>query len=231
MAKRGETKVDWVAVRERWETDPRQGYKWLIDEMGLDVISNTVGQRKRKEKWVKRVEAHNVNGAPTKYREEYVDQARRLCLLGAHNEELADFFSISTHTLNQWMHKHEDFSLAIKEGRQVADSKVAERLYERALGYSHPDTDIKVIDGEIVTTEIVKHYPPDTAAAFIWLKNRRPTQWRDKVEIDSKPTIALVDKEALNEIYQRELARAEQERQRMLERSGRFQLLEHDELT
>lgn len=31
-------------------------------------------------------------------------------------------------------------------------------------------------------TKITKHYPPDTAAAFIWLKNR--AGWRDKQDIE-----------------------------------------------
>lgn len=34
----------------------------------------------------------------------------------------------------------------------------------------------------VVTKEVVKHMPPDTAAAIFWLKNRRPDKWRDKVE-------------------------------------------------
>ena len=32
--------------------------------------------------------------------------------------------------------------------------------------------------------EIVKHYPPDTAALIFWLKNRQPGRWRYKAEID-----------------------------------------------
>lgn len=36
--------------------------------------------------------------------------------------------------------------------------------------------------GDVTITPIVKHYPPDTAAAFIWLKNR--AGWRDKQEVD-----------------------------------------------
>ena len=26
-----------------------------------------------------------------------------------------------------------------------------------------------------------EHYPPDTQAASLWLRNRQPRQWRDKV--------------------------------------------------
>ena len=34
--------------------------------------------------------------------------------------------------------------------------------------------------------KITREIPPDTAAAFIWLKNRRPDKWRDKHEEDLK---------------------------------------------
>ncbi len=27
----------------------------------------------------------------------------------------------------------------------------------------------------------VKHYPPDTQAASLWLRNRQPDKWRDKL--------------------------------------------------
>jgi hypothetical protein len=36
--------------------------------------------------------------------------------------------------------------------------------------------------GEPVLTTIVKHYPPDTNAASLWLRNRHPQRWRDKIE-------------------------------------------------
>lgn len=31
------------------------------------------------------------------------------------------------------------------------------KLFDKAVGYSHPDVDIRVIDGVIVKTELVKH--------------------------------------------------------------------------
>jgi hypothetical protein len=38
-----------------------------------------------------------------------------------------------------------------------------------------------------------KHYPPDTAAAIIWLKNRQPERWRDKIEQEVKVTKDVAD--------------------------------------
>lgn len=220
MAKRGETKLDWPAVRERWETDPRQGYKWLIEEMGLDITSGHMGQRRRDERWTKRKKGQL--GAPTKYREEYCEQALRLCLLGATNEELAQAFHVATSTIQEWINNHHDFSASVQEGRQIADAKVAERLYQRALGYEHDSEEIKVINDEVVRVPTRKQYPPDTAAAFIWLKNRRPSQWRDKQEIAHTADVTVRRTEELDEIYERRMLEMREKQARVENRTERL---------
>lgn len=121
-------------------------------------------------------------GRPTKYESKYNKQAEKLCKLGATDKELADFFEVAESTLNLWKLQHPKFSESIKKGKEIADAEVAEKLYKRATGYSHPDVDIKVINDKIVTTRLTKHYAPDTAAAIFWLKNRQKKKWRDKVE-------------------------------------------------
>jgi hypothetical protein len=45
--------------------------------------------------------------------------------------------------------------------------------------------------------KVKKYYPPDTAAAFIWLKNRRG--WKDKQELDHKTPIPIKFVEDLDE--------------------------------
>lgn len=127
-----------------------------------------------------------MTGRPTKYKEEYDEQAEKLCKLGATDAELADFFEVAESTLNLWKLEHTSFSEALKRGKKIADAEVAEKLFKRATGYSHEDVDIKVIDGEIVMTPLTKHYPPDTIAAIFWLKNRQKDKWRDKTEQDIK---------------------------------------------
>lgn len=119
-------------------------------------------------------------GRPTKYRIEYNEQAYKLCLLGHTDEELADFFEVHVSTIHQWKLDYPDFSDSIKKGKEIADAEVSKSLYHRALGYSHPDVDIKAVNGEIVETPVMKHYPPDATSAIFWLKNRQPKKWRDK---------------------------------------------------
>lgn len=129
------------------------------------------------------------NGRPTAFRQEYCEQAYKLCLLGATDEKLADFFNVSKQTVNVWKKAHPKFHEALKTGKEAADAEIAAALFHRAKGYSHPEDDIRTVstgqgNSEIVITPTIKHYPPDTQAATWWLKNRQPEAWRDKQEIE-----------------------------------------------
>lgn len=121
-------------------------------------------------------------GRPSSFLPEYAQQAEKLCKLGAIDKELADFFGVSEQTVNAWKQQFPEFLESIKRGKMAADSEVAERLYQRAMGYSHPDCHISNFQGEVTITPLTKHYPPDATSAIFWLKNRRPEQWRDKTE-------------------------------------------------
>jgi hypothetical protein len=57
-------------------------------------------------------------------------------------------------------------------------------LYQKALGYSHPEDKIFICDGDPVIVPTIKHYPPDTMAASLWLRNRKSSKWKDKTETD-----------------------------------------------
>lgn len=129
---------------------------------------------------------------PTKYKPEYAEQASKLCLLGATDKELADFFDVSEQTINAWKDKHPEFLESIKEAKSNLDRQVERRLFERATGYSHLDTKFATHEGSITDErEYIKHYPPDTTAAIFWLKNRQPESWRDKQEIESSGELKI----------------------------------------
>ena len=130
-------------------------------------------------------------GRPSKYKLEFVEQAQKLCALGATDIEIADFFEVEVRTLYRWKNQHDDFCQALKVAKEVADQRVERSLFARANGYEHDEVDIRVIQNEIVQTPIRKFYPPDTTAAIFWLKNRNPGQWRDKVEMEHKGGITV----------------------------------------
>lgn len=104
--------------------------------------------------------------------------------MGATDAEIAKAFDVTETTINNWKKKHTSFFESIKAGREEADAKVSHSLYERALGYSHEDVDIRVVESKIVKTPIIKHYPPDPTSMIFWLKNRRPKQFREKQDVE-----------------------------------------------
>lgn len=123
-------------------------------------------------------------GRPSLYRDEYAERARKICLLGATDAELASFFDVAESTINLWKIEHPIFSESITRGKLIADAEVADRLYQRAIGYSHKAEKIMIVANQVVREEYTEHYPPDTPAASLWLRNRQPTKWRDKVQTE-----------------------------------------------
>lgn len=120
---------------------------------------------------------------PTRYRAEYAEQARKLCRLGATDVEIGDFLGVSDKTVRNWRSRHPAFAEAVRDGKQMADAEVADKLFRRATGYSHEAVKIFNAEGSALVVPYTEHYPPDTVACIFWLKNRRPDLWRDKQEL------------------------------------------------
>ena len=118
-----------------------------------------------------------AGGRPSAYKKEFDSIAAKMCELGATDIDLADAFKVDVRTINRWKVKHKGFCQSLRVGKEHPDNQVERSLFLRATGYSHEDTDIRVIDGSIVETQIIKHYPPDTRAALAWLYNRKPDKW------------------------------------------------------
>lgn len=118
-------------------------------------------------------------GRPTKYSTAYNQQAYKLCLLGATDQEMADFFDVVEDTISEWKNRYPSFKAAVKKGKLIADAEVASALYQRAIGYEHNDVHIAVHEGKPVITPIKKKYAPDTKAALAWLNVRQNTKWRE----------------------------------------------------
>ena len=123
-------------------------------------------------------------GRPEEYMPEYAEQAYKLCLLGASDAVLADFFEVSEMTINNWKKRYDDFYLSLREGKTQADANVAKSLYHRALGYSHPEDKIFNDSGTPLIVPTTKHYPPDTTAIQLWLLNRQPKLWKDRKSLE-----------------------------------------------
>ena len=169
---------------------------------------------------VGKAKAAPARGRPTLYRADYAEQARRLSLLGQTDAEMAAFFGVSERTFHGWKKSHPDFLQSIKEGKADADAKVADALFQRAIGYSHPDSHISNYQGEITVTPITKHYPPDTGAAFIWLKNRQPDKWRDRIWHQADVTVSGPGSDELLRLFQERMQQARSRQEAVLAERG-----------
>lgn len=124
-------------------------------------------------------------GRPTSFREEYVEQARKLAELGHTDAEMAKFFGIGYETFRNWRSRWPQLSKALIVGKEVADNRVERSLYQKAVGFHVAAEKVFCSEGAIVRAKITQYYPPDTGAAIFWLKNRRG--WTDRAQIEFTP--------------------------------------------
>lgn len=155
-----------------------------VKSITLSQAEGFLGLDKSINDLVNDVEKNKV-GRPTDYKIEYNEQVYKLCLLGATDSEIGDFFNVDERTINNWKVEFPEFFQSIKKGKEYADANVANKLYNRALGYEHKEDKIFNDQGVPLIVPTVKHYPPDTTAAIFWLKNRQPAKWREKQEVET----------------------------------------------
>ena len=134
-------------------------------------------------------------GPKSKCTPELIEQTEALCKLGLTDWQLAEYFGVAEATLTHWKKNNPVFKNAVQRGRTEADVRVAEALYHRALGYSHPaiqffkdtvtereyDDQGNVIKeksyGRIIQQPYIKQYPPDVKAATKILAVRHRDTW------------------------------------------------------
>lgn len=135
-------------------------------------------------------------GRPSSYKVEYADQAKKLCLLGFTDKQLAEFFQVSEATINNWKLEYPAFLESIRAGKVVADAEVASSLFRRATGeHVLVQKAFKASDGQYQMMELRQYIEPDTNAARLWLLNRRPENWRERSVTEHTGSIELTSKE------------------------------------
>lgn len=119
------------------------------------------------------------------WRPEYVEMAKKLCSqFGATDQDLADFFGVTTRTIHNWYLRFPEFREAVKLAKEFADDRVEQSLYRRAIGYTVETEKILMPKGALVPVVVPtsEYVGPDTTACIFWLKNRRRGEWRDRVD-------------------------------------------------
>ncbi len=119
-------------------------------------------------------------GRRSTFKPAYVAQARRLCLRGATEAQIADCFGVDRRTVKRWKKRHPEFRRALRAGKAA---RVAESHGRPAGG--DRDQAVKTSDaaetGKDQAAEHVERCPLDPTATILWLKHRRPDLSRDKI--------------------------------------------------
>lgn len=111
---------------------------------------------------------------------------------GLTDEQIAKNLGISKDTFYKYKREYTDFSDSLKRGKEVVDIEVENALLKRALGYKYDEVTKERNEdtGELEITKVItKEVQPDTTAQIFWLKNRKPSEWRDRKEIDHSGNI------------------------------------------
>ena len=88
---------------------------------------------------------------------------------GLTNEQIAKNLNIGKTTFYKMLKEYPELSEHLKKGKEVVDYEVENALLKSALS------------GNIT-------------AQIFWLKNRKPRQWKDKVEVEDKSNKETLDK-------------------------------------
>lgn len=91
-------------------------------------------------------------------------------------------------TLQTWKNKYQEIRDTLKRGKEVIDRQVENALLKRALGYQYDEVTREMVEdgsGRLMVTKVVtKEVQPDVTAQIFWLKNRKPSEWRDKQQVE-----------------------------------------------
>ncbi|WBV60223.1 terminase [Chryseobacterium camelliae] len=145
-------------------------------------------------------------GRPSDFKSEYLELAYNYCLLGATDKNLATFFNVCEATINNWKNEYPEFLESIKKGKDIADARIASKLFDRAAGaeiqkqQAFKVKEILYENGKrvketekIEVVDITEVIAPDTTAAIFWLKNRKPEYWKDKQEHIVESSVTMKD--------------------------------------
>lgn len=85
---------EWSAVRERWESDPRPGYTWIVKELKLPVTHVAVHKRSHKETWAKRLSLKTIVERAQMQADQEFTRFSACKLTAAVNEKRADLLNV-----------------------------------------------------------------------------------------------------------------------------------------
>ncbi len=106
---------------------------------------------------------------------------------GVTQQKIAENVGLNEDTMCKYKKRYPRFKEALDKGKEQADLEVEDALFKRAVGYTIRIEEEK-LDKDGVTHLLKRdlHVPGDVGAQIFWLKNRRYTDWRDKINFEDE---------------------------------------------
>jgi len=98
---------------------------------------------------------------------------------GKKDQEIASILGVSQETFSRYKHQQQILKDALDKGKDLANDLVERALFARATGYDYID------GGE------EKHAPPDINAIKFWLKNKKPSEWKERQDVSHEGKLSL----------------------------------------
>jgi len=138
-------------------------------------------------------EAARLSGIATqgRYQAGFDKLAFGYALLGATDDEIAQLLEVSPASVSRWMVEHPSFRKAVKKARVDDSVRLVKNLHRAGNGYSHRETKVFNVGGELKSIDVTKHYPPNVAAIQEILRNRQSDKWRDTKQVEHSGTVSL----------------------------------------
>ena len=113
------------------------------------------------------------------WREEYVEMAHKLALLGCTYAQISNVLGISLSSFNDWMRRIARFRDAVLRGKTLADAEVAHSVYRTATGYEYEEeqASVSLKTGEVFKVTVKKFMPPNGLVGLKWLALRDKERW------------------------------------------------------
>ncbi len=145
-------------------------------------------------------------GRPSNYPALDHEMVLRFAQQGLTNEQIYGLLGIGKTAFYDYLKEYPEFANALKAGQSNGIEFAKRTLFQRATGYSHPEEKIFCHDGQIVRTQTIKHYAPDTTALIFYLINKAGGEYKDTrhiqasggVDLNHKGTIPSALMEDLN---------------------------------
>lgn len=116
---------------------------------------------------------------------EHIAKVKIAAIECRNTKDFCTFLGVDKVVFKHWVNTNIEFRKAYRSWRDHATEEVEMALAKKAIGFTkRTRKQILTRAGQIETLVSEEYFPPDSAAAGMWLKNRNGKEWKDTQQID-----------------------------------------------